>query len=222
MHLSANGPAISGLIWRLMQGVREIDHACVRKLHDVEAGLCNVKRQFQADLDEGLGSPPGRKVKEEDAITWLLDLQLRRMGLTTKPWRYYPSSRKTCDLVVHVADHEFWLEVKLAWRKWYNCTGTYGTSPAYLPYLLGSKHKTHSVADDFIKLERLAPAAATKGLLLIGFDAVDAAMDTDVHAISEAVSTGGWVNDHMMWHDRRNPRCRIHTWLWHLPAQAVN
>lgn len=211
-----SNPDVAALGWQLMHDVREIDLACQRTIHGIEGGLCNIKSQFVADVADKLVSAPPRAVKEEDAITWLLAERLQGRGISSTPWLNYPSSHKTCDLVVRIRPSlTLWLELKLAWKCWANCNGTLGKSSAYIPYLCGSKHKTHSAADDFMKLAALAPADATRGFLLIGFDSVSSPMQTEVNALAKLVAASGWIGDHAIWHDRRNPQCRIGCWFWH-------
>lgn len=203
---------------RLCTEVRRIDLACTRLLNGVESGLCNIRSQFVADVEAGVHPAPPRKVKEEDTITWLLS---RCVSGSPTLWQNYPGRKKTCDLVVTLEDGPtVWIELKLAWKAWQNCSGSVGHSSAYKPYLLGSKHKTHSAADDFAKLVDLAPPTAHIGFLLIGFDSVESPMDTEVAALVRDAHSKGWTAQHLMWPDRRSSTCRIHCWFWqHLPRE---
>lgn len=213
---------VTELGWMLMNFVREIDQACTRPIKGVESGLCNVKSQFAADVEEGKRKAPPRSVKEEDAITWMMGEFLNRDGKRrAAPWVVYPTTRKTCDLVVDLqSGGRLWLEVKLAWKAWFNCSGTIGRSSSYIPYLLGSKHKTHSTADDFGKLQKLGPPEDHLAMLLIGFDTVDGPMDSEVGQFHKTGAADGWVCDRTTWHDRRCPACRINCWFWqHAPAE---
>lgn len=211
---------VSELGWRLCSEVRCIDIACTRLRNGIESGLCNIRTQFAADVEAGIHPAPPRKVKEEDTITWLLS---RGLPESTPPalWQNYPGRKKTCDLVVTLADGSLvWIELKLAWKAWQNCNGSVGHSSAYKPYLLGSKHKTHSAADDFAKLVDLAPSIAHLGFLLIGFDSVESPMETEVAALVKDAHSKGWTAQHLMWPDRRSGTCRIHCWFWqHLPRE---
>jgi hypothetical protein len=216
-------PEVFELGWRICTEVRRIDDSCTRIRDKVELGLCNVRRQFAADVEAGIQTAPPRKVKEEDAITWLLSRSLLKSA-SPIPWQRYPDSNKTCDLVVSLAGGSpLWIEVKLAWKAWQNCDGSICGSSAYKSYLLGDKHRTHSAADDFAKLVTLAPSTAHLGFLLIGFDSVRSPMDTEVAGMSRDVHSDGWFAQHHMWPDRRSGTCRIHCWFWqHLPADACD
>jgi hypothetical protein len=207
---------VSEIGWQLMEGVRLIDLACNRLRHGVEGGLCNVKFQFDADVADGIHPPPGKRVKEEDAISWMLAKRT-----VAKCWGRYPGSRKTCDLVIQDPEPSLWVEVKLAWKRWFNCDGTFGSSSAYLPYLYGSKHKTHSFGDDFDKVLTLAPPSAHVGVLLVGFDGIDAPMTVELGDFMKPTCESGWIVSHMMWPDRRSAWCRINCWFFqHLPAEV--
>lgn len=213
---SLNSNAVATAGWLLMNAVRDIDLQCCRTINGVEMGLCNIKRQFHADVEEGKAPPPPRKVCEEDAISWLLGQRLEAASIPAEFWVKYPGQRKTCDIVASLSpDVKLWVEVKLAWKQWFNCSGTHRKSSAYKPYLLGSMHKTHSAFDDFAKMEALCPAEAHAATLLIGFDHIESPMEEEVLSLSRAAYRSGWIGDHLMWHDRRNPSCRIHCWFWH-------
>jgi hypothetical protein len=213
--------SLADIGWLLMSAVRDIDLGCTRPVNGVENGLCNVRRQFVADVKAGIVAPPPRNVKEEDAITWLLSRVLQP-PLEANLRVPYPGSRKTCDLVITLPNlWSLWVEVKLAWKRWFNCDGKFGKSSSYLPYLNGSKHKTHSAADDFAKLVQLSPRESHLGFLLIGFDSIDAPMVDDMRVLSKAAHENGWTADQIAWHDRRNAKCRINCWFWHRSAAGI-
>jgi hypothetical protein len=214
--------SVADLGIHLIENVRKIDLSCSRKMHGVENGLCNIDRQFKADVAEGIYPAPPRSVKVEDAITWLLSLSLP-VSLHASLWTKYPNSRKTCDLVVTLDDgSEAWIELKMGWKAWQNCDGSVGgNNPAYQKYLFGVPGETHSVAQDFKKLVTLAPASAHLGALLIGFDSDSAPMEADV-AKFETMYASGWTANHVQWRDRRSTACRINCWFWHHAPRAIS
>jgi hypothetical protein len=118
---------------------------------------------------------------------------------------------------------EIWVEVKFAWKSWFNCTGGYETNSDFMfrGYLMGSHH-SHSAAHDFVKLTGLAPATAFKGMLLVGFDSSDAPMGRDIAVLESQAAVGWRLEQPLMWDDRRDSikgRSRINCWFWwHPPA----
>jgi hypothetical protein len=218
----------------LMRSVREIDLKCNRLLDGVEYGLCNINRQFREDVEAGVHPDAPitrtgrrRKLSCEPATVWMLYKRLPSELVVNSKWEEpYPASpREKCDLVA-VLDGgiETWVEVKFAWKSWFNCIGGYETNSEFMfqGYLMGSYH-SHSAADDFVRLTRLAPATAYRGVLLIGFDSTDAPMDKDI-TVLESQAAIGWRPDvPLSWDDRRDSvkdRCRINCWFWWHPPKA--
>ena len=98
---------------------------------------------------------------------------------------------------------ETWVEVKFAWKSWFNCIGGYETNSEFMfqGYLMGSYH-SHSAADDFVRLTRLRPATAYRGVLLIGFDSTDAQMSRTLQCWKAKRQLGGGRMCLSRWDDR--------------------
>jgi hypothetical protein len=198
----------------LIEGVRQIDQSCSDVFDAHENGLVNVKRQHAAKVL----AETGRKLTEELLIAYRLAQQLRANGIPVKSEHPYPGSREKCDLVVTLENHaHFWVEVKNAWKHWFNCNGTSGTSSAYKGYLFGDASHP-GTAHDFGKLERVRqPDAHWHGVLLIGFDSDQTPMAKDIQELmdKERLTTRGWtLAAKNRWSDRRNPSFGIATWFW--------
>ncbi len=184
-------------------------------LHGTEAGLCNVKRQFQDEC----GIETGKSLTEENLISWRLTKQLNSQGINARSEYSYPGTRHRCDIVINsVIEKSVWIEVKLAWKSWLNCKGrTTGRSPNFKGYLFGDASHP-GTAHDFHKLETLERHGACRlGLLLIGFDSLKSRMDQDIIRLAEQerLKDRLWNLLHQdTWLDRRDNQFRIHCWFW--------
>jgi hypothetical protein len=198
----------------LIAGIRQIDLACNKLVNGIEGGLCDVERQFQA---EALAET-GLTLTEELLISWQLEKQLSASGLSVKREHRYPGSREECDLVITMANgNRFWVEVKNAWRHWFNPDGTSERSSAYRGYLFGDESHL-GAAHDFEKLEQLRPTDAHwLGVLLIGFDSDKARMAGDIQELTDTkqlIARGWKIVASKRWADRRNANFGISTWFW--------
>ena len=122
------------------------------------------------------------------------------------------------------AGGRLWLELKLAWKAWMNCSipPTYSNGN-YLPYLRGMNHD-HSFRGDFDKLSAAAlPPTDFRAVCLVGFDYVHDPMDKEVVAVVRETysSRRRWkLVAHKSWNDRRCTDFRINAWAWLLcPAK---
>ena len=108
------------------------------------------------------------------------DLQRDRIRCDP-PNKPYPNCmRKRCDLVVYGDDqYPIWIEIKGAWRDYWNGKGIYLSYLLY-PLVEGLTPKSHTVPLDLIKLEMLrAKDASYVAELLVGFEKPDDPMDAD-------------------------------------------
>ena len=198
----------------LADSVHSIDLSCNTLMHGVEAGLCNVKPLFAPQALSELG----KKLTEETLISWLISKRFNSVDIFAKPEQKYPGSNEECDLVLHLSrNRQFWIEAKLAWRRWYNCNGSAKGSSSFNGYLHGDA--THpGAAHDFRKLERVTRVDAEwMGVLLIGFDSLKAPMDSavkELEACEKLVERGWSMVATQKWTDRRNPLFRINCWFW--------
>ena len=176
-------PVLAQILKRVATGVYEIDKECTTRLNGIEHGLVNVKLEFR---DRALRET-GRNLTEETLIHWLLRQKISTRDCCAEPYEVpYPNDRqKKCDLLVdvHGAKH-LWIELKMAWKAWFNCTTkpTYSNRP-YLSYLDGNG-RTHSFRHD---LEKLSGADLSpqddRAVCLVGFDYKGKPMDEEVAAI---------------------------------------
>jgi len=208
----------------VIDSISEIDRECKTLLNGVEHGLVNVNYEFD------------KNSKHELLIAKLTSEKLRQKGwkvprAETKSGYRYPtaaenhlgSTRKWCDLLVNLDDRDrLWIEIKLAWKAWFNCVGgpTY-SNRNYLPYLQGDNH-THSFRGDLEKLS--GPGWGPndyRAVCLIGFDCIQQPMDNEVSHVVQPANQGvakmsciwnSMAERH--WKDRRNPDFRINTWCW--------
>ncbi|HTQ40288.1 MAG TPA: hypothetical protein VMJ32_14780 [Pirellulales bacterium] len=197
----------------------KIDAECSSLRNGTEHGLVNVKLEFQ---DQAFNET-GKYLTEELLIAWLLRKKLRALNRNVEPSEIrYPGTptNKKCDIVMHLSDsHRLWLEIKLAWKSWFNCVGppTYANR-AYLTYLNG-RDRTHSLRHDFEKLANAnLPAGDCRCVCLIGFDCVANPMDGDVASVVQQVSeTASWqLRIERHWVDRRAHEFRLNVWIWSL------
>jgi hypothetical protein len=202
--------------------IAEIDQDRRTQLNGIEYGLVNIK----LELRERAIRETGKKLTEEQLIAWLAHQKLSSLGRQVDWELPYPGNpRRKCDLVIQVGAAGFlWLELKLAWKAWFNCQGepTYSNN-CYLPYLQG-KHHTHSFRHDFEKLERAnIPDCDYRAVCLIGFDWVQSPMDAEVTAVIQAVreENGLWIAaTERLWADRRCRDFRVNVGSWLLPPRS--
>lgn len=196
--------------------VEEIDRQCKTRLNGIEHGLVNVKREFRERAFE----QTGYKLTEEKLIHWLLRQNLLAMGIdATAEVRYPNDSTKSCDLVVGINEAErLWLEVKLAWKAWFNCSGEASyTNGWYRSYMDGT-NRSHSFRQDLEKMSRGRWYLNDyRAVCLIGADWREKPMEPDVSAIVTAFRKKGhcWkmiANRH--WRDRRCSDFGLHVWCW--------
>jgi hypothetical protein len=199
----------------LIDGVHQIDLSCSSTLHGIERGICNVKGHYSAEALEATGA----KLTEETITSWLLSRRLASAGLPSDLERRYPGARKRCDLVVTLPGAESgWIEVKYAWKTWFNCDGSSVRNKVYGPYLYGDKYHPHCALNDFRKLEGLSPSDAKwAGFLLIGTDSTRHPMAADIERLESLVDLdrAGWKRvAQRYWQDRRCTGFGIGCWFW--------
>jgi hypothetical protein len=204
------------LLEKITDAIQEIDRECSSLGEDVEHGLVNVKLEFKDRAYE----ETGKALTEEPLIAWLISQKLRCAGHVVGWEVPYPAvERKKCDLVLGLGgSQKLWLELKLAWKAWFNCgERPVFRNPSYLGYLWGG-HRSHSFRHD---LEKLGtgdwPIRDFRAVCLIGTDSAKAPMDADVGAVVEDVRVQGitWTRaTERHWLDRRCPDFRVNVWTW--------
>ena len=218
---------LSELFLGLVNAVLDIDMECCTHRNGIEHGLVNVKLEFQNQL-----LPlTNKKLTEEPLIAWLIRKKLIAPTRIVDWEVPYPrgETTKKCDLVIQLGDsRRLWLELKLAWKAWFNCVGapTY-SNRAYATYLDG-RDRTHSLWHDFEKLRNAnLPSGDHRAVCLIGFDCGSSPMDKEVAAVvkrSQQLAPWGQVIERH-WSDRRSRDFRINVWIWlmgaHAPARSA-
>jgi hypothetical protein len=209
---------VCNLFETLADYVAEIDSDCNSVHNGVELGLVNVKPEYE-DLAYEV---TGRKLSEEQLIAWLLIDKLRRAGHTVEWEVPYPAlSRKRCDLVIRLNDRcRLWIELKLAWKSWFNCEGPpVYSNRSYRSYLEGGPSRTHSFRHDFDKLGDLnCPGADYRAVCLVGFDCADRPMGGEINAVVQTIRDQGKAWENLIersWRDRRcnDFRINVHCWV---------
>lgn len=200
-------PEVNRVLDEVIADIQDIDNECKTLLNNIEHGLVNVKWEFG---ERAQGETGKKRLTEETIIAWLL-CQKQHARARNVYWEHpYPKNRRRkCDIVVEVgASTRLWLELKLAWKAWFNCEGdpVYRNS-FYRSYLRGD-HRTHSFRHD---LEKLAyngenwSADDCRAVCLVGFDCIKEPMDDEVAAIVQNNSQTWRVLSGSHWADRRCP-----------------
>lgn len=215
---------VNNILSCVIDGVQEIDQQCSTRLNGVEHGLVNVKLEFR---DRALREV-GKRLTEERLIAWLLYRRLNALGWETAWEVWYPAnSRKSCDLVVQLeGTARLWLELKMAWKAWFNCVGGPNYSNGWYRSYLGGSNRTHSFRHD---LEKLCQTGWSPGdrraVCLIGCDWAEAPMDEDVLGIVREFCQPGhelMLAAERHWADRRSEEFRLNVWCWLLAGASVS
>jgi len=210
---------VSRLLDTLADFVAEIDSDCSSIHNGVELGLVNVKPEYQDVAYE----QTGRKLSEEQLIAWRLVDKLRRVRYSVEWEVPYPAlSGKRCDLVIRLNDcSRLWIELKLAWKSWFNCEGPpVYSNRSYRSYLEG-RNRTYSFRHDFDKLGDLSWSGTDyRAVCLVGFDCADRPMDGEINAVVQTIWDQGRAWEKVIersWRDRRCGDFQINVHSWVLP-----
>jgi hypothetical protein len=206
---------VCGLLERVIDAISAVDRECRTLRNGIEHGLVNVKLEFQ----DCAFRETRKTLTEEPLIAWLTRQNLMSAGLHAALEVPYPlNPRRSCDLVIDLSNSgRLWVELKVAWKAWFNCQGPANyRNPSYLPYLQG-KSRTHSFRHDFEKLGGDWPVENHPAICLIGFDCANAPMDDEVKSVVRGICDDGayWqAVTERHWPDRRNDAFRISVWGW--------
>ncbi len=180
---------------------------------DTVSGYCDHAGLIDYASYKGVG---GRKYEESwnDRLAELLSNDETNVFREHR----YPNSLNKCDLVLR-SKATVWLEVKAAWKGWFSSvTGKLKNNPnSYKGYLFGDAHRTHSVAHDIEKLNRLdSEVADYVGALVIGFDIANKPITPDMEQLIKnmQLKEDGWqIHGAEIWPDRNHPDCRYNCWF---------
>ena len=169
--------------------------------------------------------PELRRPQTEPCWSQRLAELLTEAGFPTRPEVPYPKApRLRCDNVVTLPDGTLlWLEIKGAWKSWWLKKGGEGIYRSYMfhPLLPGLVAKSHTAAQDILKLKQLTPASAEYiAFLLIGFDSRTKSMDGDVSELAALASLDKrpWSVARATWGDAHRADERVSCWLWQRPV----
>jgi len=172
----------------------------------------------------GYAKPEQKRPQTEPCWTQRLAQLLPKMGISCRAEVNYPGLPKgrknRCDLVISLdGENELWLEIKGAWKSYWEKEGGLRIYRSYLfhPLLPGLVEKSHTAANDLRKLEQLkAQDAQSLGLLLVGFAAQDSLMDVDVEEFIQLAELlpPKWYQWQDSWDDVHRIGERVQCWLW--------
>ena len=206
------------------------EDALFRALRLMDEEACKTWKGSTTGLNFYGGHFRPNLVKPPTETSWTRRLEqlLPLFGFPARREFPYPHSSESCDSLVMLEDgSSLWLETKGAWKKYWQDKGKEGIYWSYLlhPLVPNLSVKDHTAALDIQKLNALRrPRADFVGLLLLGFDADDSPMDTDVSRFVELAGLGSppWSARSTRWADRyrRKPPCGVKAWLWHRPVES--
>lgn len=209
-------PAAERLLNFVADSITDIDRSCSTLLNEIEHGLVNVKLEFREQAQQQLS----KKLTEEQLIAWLIFNRATSAGATVAWEQRYPhSTRQKCDLVFALSDTEkLWLELKIAWKAWFNCVGgPVNYNGVYLSYLQGA-NRSHSFQQDFGKMNAGSWGPHDyRAICLVGFDKANNPMDSEVAAVAHPFEGAAepWVPvAKRHWLDRRCLDFRMNVWTW--------
>ncbi|MCC6682921.1 MAG: hypothetical protein IT445_18640 [Phycisphaeraceae bacterium] len=208
--------------WAMFDGgirMQNVGRILLDSVRQLDAEACELVNGYLSGL---VGTVVNRY---EDKWSAQLAERLAQHGYETQIQVPYPvQARKRCDVVARLADgSRAWIEVKTAWKSWFSRSEArqFKHNPFYRKYLFGPDDggldSTHSLAQDFAKLEELAPLQDHKAILLIGFDAAASPMTVEVDDLCRRLmlNEAGWTQlGPEFWPDRAYESCRICCWFW--------
>ena len=169
--------------------------------------------------------PELKKPQTEPEWSKRLAALLTESGWASAAECRYPvqGSRQKCDVVIALpGGGKLWLEVKGAWKQWWQERGGEHIYRSYLlhPLLPGlDKSRTHTAALDLQKLKVITREHGTHtGLLLIGFDGAEPMQpDVDEFARLAGLDHPSWQSWRDSWPDSRRQGQFVRCWLWVSP-----
>lgn len=143
---------------------------------------------------------------------WIRELErlLPACGIGVERRRRYPApGAGKCDLVLTSADGtRTWIEVRGAWRAWWEEQGN-------LPKF---RFELDAGRGDIAALTCLRGADAEQaGMLLLGFGVEGDPIEAEVGAWASA-ALADWTCTHERWPAANDPRRVVHVWLWTRPV----
>lgn len=205
----------------IFQILRQMDAEAEPTTEGVPTGLNWYGGHARTELKKPQSEPEWSKAIAE---------RLREQGFNAEAEVRYPASdavetpRTRCDVVVMDENgRRTWIEIKGAWRTYWEQSGSLLLYRSYLlhPLVDGLDPKTHTVPLDMQKLATLRkPDADEAGILLIGFDSTQSPMDDDVAELTSlaGLDDAPWSLAADEWDDAQRPGERIRCWLWRRPV----
>jgi len=210
---------------------------------DLTSLIFQILRQMDAEAEPTAdGVPTGlnwyggharkelKKPQSEPEWSKVIAARLRAQRFNAEAEVRYPDTesagagRKRCDVVVtDDAGRRTWIEIKGAWRTYWEQSGSLLLYRSYLlhPLVDGLDPKTHTVPLDMKKLAALRkPDADEAVILLVGFDSAESPMDDDVAELASlaGLDEAPWSLATDEWDDAQRSGERIRCWLWRRPV----
>lgn len=213
-----NMQELCALIFRLLRAM------------DAEANIARQGSPTGLNWYGAFREPTKKRPRTEPCWSQRLAELLSQNGFPTRAEVPYPRSPRTrCDCVVTLrSGSKLWLEIKGAWKHYWDSRGGAWIYRSYLlhPLVAGlDKRRTHTAPLDLRKLAALSPSDGSHaGLLLVGFEKSDAPMDAE---ISQLVQLAGldrspWAMTQDSWADPYRPSLNERCWLLHRPVSVAS
>lgn len=215
--------AIHLLAKDLVAALHQMDSAADTPINGYRAGLCGYETHMGYSAR-----------RHEAAIRDGVAAHLRGQGYCVQTEVPYPKDpRKKCDLVVSCGElRRLWLEIKIAWKAWFSTPlgKVEDKTPFFRSYLLGPAEgalsRSHSLVQDFQKLDRLAPCDPDSlGLLLLGFAKVADPIGPDIQRLSTTLrlpETGWRCVIPVPWADPNCSATQREVWFWWRRASGAH
>jgi len=200
--------------------IREIDADCASLINGVECGIINTDGEYCDQIEQEVR----KSLTLEPAIVWQVQKRLQARGFEVDWEHSYPGFKsQECDLVIGLGSKKLlWLEVKLASKAWFECSGKIVLkNGSYNSYLQNDK-RSHSFKHDFKKLTKEGTGISSgdeKAVCLIGFDRLADPMDQEIKKIVEDLASVNQIwtlAAERHWIDRRHKDFQINCWTWML------
>jgi len=198
---------------QIIQCLREMDYEATAVRDGHATGLYDYGRHARPEL---------KRPQCEPAWTQRLNVLLRSRGFECDAEVRYPAhdgelTRAKCDLVVESTEGKAWIEIKGAWRSYWNGKGLY-LCYLFHPLMDGvDAGKSHTVPLDLKKLEAIdASHARWVCEVVVGFDTSDDAMDGDIEKLEALArfTPPKWARAHERWDDPYRVGHRVNVWAW--------
>jgi len=191
--------------------------ACLKAMHEEATTVRNGLRTGLVDYagHKGIGHAPW-----EVPIYRALGEHLAALGYSVESdIRYSNASRQECDLLIRRGTElACWTELKLVRKDWISTESGGRKTGGVDSYTTGGSGRSHSLAQDFEKLEQVAEFQGSHvRVVAIAFDAVGNTMDGLIEGVERAqhLKAKAWQRDLLqVVPDHNSAAHRICLWSW--------